>query len=57
MISRCARRIQDGFTVLMRATETNVPDCVRLLSEHGADMEARDNVRAPRHVIIVIFLR
>ena len=37
---------QEGSTVLINAAENGHADCVRLLLESGADMEAKNNVRA-----------
>lgn len=37
---------QDGSTVLINAAANGHADCVRLLLESGADMEAKNNVRA-----------
>jgi hypothetical protein len=38
-------RTQDGRTALMCASESGQTDCVRLLLDAGADMNAKDKVR------------
>ncbi len=36
---------QNGYTALIRAAANGHVDCVRVLLEGGANMEARDHVR------------
>ena len=37
---------QDGWTALMKAAEAGNPDIVRLLLEHGSDVDHVDKVSA-----------
>ena len=37
--------MQEGRTALISTVEVDAANCVRLLSDFGADMEAKDNVR------------
>ena len=42
---------QGGWTALMRAAIEGHADCVRLLLDAGADMDAKHNVRASLGVV------
>jgi ankyrin repeat protein len=43
---------QLGITALMLAAHKGLTDCVRLLLEHGADKDAKGNVRLVDFIIL-----
>ncbi len=50
-VGMCAICVQDGYTALILAVNSQRLDCARLLLDAGADKEAKQNVRSRKDTL------